>query len=38
MKLFCDMFIPYMPDKEMNDRGELVPSKKREAARNAMNH
>jgi len=36
MKLFCDMFIPYMPDKDVNDKGELVPSKQREAARNAM--
>ncbi len=36
MKLFCDMFIPYMPDKDMNDDGDLIPSKQREAARTAM--
>lgn len=36
MKLFYDMLIPYMPDKDVNDAGELVSSKQREAARNSM--
>ena len=36
MKLFYDTLIPFMPDKDMNEKGELVPNKKREAARNAM--
>ena len=36
MKIFYDMFIPYMPDQDINDRGELVASKSRESARDAM--
>lgn len=36
MKLYYDMFIPYMPDKDVDADGKLVPSKTREAGRNAM--
>lgn len=36
MKLFYDMLIPYMPDKDLDENGQLVPSKIREAGRNAM--
>ena len=36
MKLYYDMFIPYMPDKDVDEEGKLVPSKTREAGRNAM--
>lgn len=36
MKLFYDMLVPYMPDKDINDKGELEVSPSREAGRNAM--
>lgn len=36
MKLFYDMLVPFMPDKDVDDDGKLIPSKSREAGRNAM--
>lgn len=36
MKLYYDMFIPYMPDQEMDSEGKLTASKQKEAGRNAM--
>ncbi len=36
MKLYYDMLIPYMPDKDVDEEGKLVPSKQREAGRTAM--
>lgn len=36
MKLYYDMLVPFMPDKDVDDEGKLIPSKSREAGRNAM--
>ena len=36
MKLYYDMLIPYMPDKDVDEEGKLVPSKQKEAGRTAM--
>lgn len=36
MKFYCDMFIPFMPDSEVNEEGKLVPSETKQAGRKAM--
>ena len=36
MKLFYDMLVPFMPDSELDNENQLVPSKTKVAARQAM--
>lgn len=36
MKLFYDMFVPFMPDSDMNEEGKIVPSDSKMSGRKAM--
>lgn len=36
MKIYYDMFIPFMPDSDVDGEGNLVPSKRKMAGRKAM--
>jgi len=36
MKLYYDMFVPYMPDSVTSDKGEMVVDEKLKAGRDAM--